>query len=170
MKKSSKKDGPAPPALSPAFLLTQVGAHAALKFAERLAPLKLAPRHAGVLSIVGSNPALTQQSLADMLQMLPSQLVALVDELQSRGLIERRENPHDRRSYALHLTDNGRSKLEAIRRVSHEQHKALLKALSEDEQQELVQLLQRVADDQGLTRGVHPAYARLRVRVMAQTP
>jgi DNA-binding MarR family transcriptional regulator len=165
MNKSPKRNWASAPAdrwLPVAFLLTQVGAHAASKFAERLEPLKLAPRHAGVLSILGSTPALTQQSLADMLRMLPSGLVGLIDELESRGLIERREKPHDRRSYALHLTDKGRSTLESIRRISREHQKALLGTLSEDEQQELGRLLQRVADEQGLTPGVHPSYTRLR--------
>lgn len=119
---------------SAAFLLAQVGAHAASKFAERLTELKLAPPHAGVLRILGSTPAITQQALATALGIVPSRLVALVDDLETRGLVERRENLDDRRRYALHLSEKGRSILETIGRISREHQRALLAALSEDEQ------------------------------------
>ncbi len=143
---------------SPSFLIAQVGAHAASKFAERLRKLKLAPRHAGILRILNSTPAITQQTLASTLGMAPSRLVVLVDEMEQRGLIERRENPDDRRRYALHITEKGRSTLETIGRISREHSQVLFAAISEDEQRQLATLLQRIADQQGLTRGVHPGY------------
>ena len=145
----------------PAFLLAQVGAHAARKFAERLAELQLIPLDAGILRILGASPAITQQALATALGTQPGRLVALVDDLETKGLVERRENPDDRRSYALHLTETGRSTLEAIGRVGREHQQALLAALTEDEQRQLAALLQRIADEQGLAPGVHPGYARL---------
>jgi len=157
---SSRRGGPpgSPPA---AFLLAQVGAHAAAKFAGRLAELQLAPPHAGIMGILRKQPALTQQALAGVLGMQPSRLVALVDELETRALIERRENSEDRRSYALHLTEKGHAALSAIGRVGREHQQALLTALNEDEQRQLGVLLKRIADQQGLTPGVHPGYARL---------
>jgi DNA-binding MarR family transcriptional regulator len=85
-------------------------------------------------------------------------LVIIVDEMEQRGLIERRANPDDRRRYALHITEKGRSILETIGRISREHSQALLAATSEDERRQLGTLLQRIADQQGLTRGVHPGY------------
>src|SRR5215468_295935 len=143
---------------SPSFLIAQVGAHAASQFAERLRKLKLVPQHAGILRILNSTPGITQQALATTLGMVASRLVVLVDEMEERGLIERQENPQDRRRYALHVTQKGRSALEAIRRISREHSQALLAAISEDEQRQLANLLQRIADQQGLTRGVHPGF------------
>jgi len=144
-----------------AFLLAQVGGHAASRFANRLAELELGPPHAGILRMLGSTPAMTQQALAGALRILPSRLVALLDELEGRALIARRENPDDRRSYALHITEKGRSTLETIGRISREHQKSLLAALSVEEQGQLADLLQRIADEQGLTRGVHPGYSRM---------
>jgi len=143
---------------SPSFLLAQVGAHAASQFAKRLRKLNLAPQHAGILRVLNSTPGITQQALATTLGMVASRLVVLVDEMEERGLIERQENPQDRRRYALHVTQKGRSALEAIRRISREHSQALLAAISEDEQRQLANLLQRIADQQGLTRGVHPGF------------
>lgn len=97
-------------------------------------------------------------ALATTLGMVPSRLVALVDDMEARGLIERRENADDRRRYALHITERGRSTLETIGRVSREHSQALFAAISEDEQRQLATLLERIADEQGLARGVHPGY------------
>jgi DNA-binding MarR family transcriptional regulator len=142
-----------------AFLLAQVGAHAASKFAERLSELKLTPAEAGIFRILAATPAITQQALATALGTLPSRLVALIDALESRGLLERRPHETDRRSYALHLTDAGSSTLQAISRIAREHQNALLTALSDDEQRQLADLLQRVAAQQGLIPSVHPGYA-----------
>jgi len=145
-----------------AFLLAQVGAHAASRFGERLKKLKLIPAHAGIMRILGARQGMTQQALAETLGMFPSRLVALLDELESRGLIERRASQEDRRRYALHLTEKGHSMLVDIGLVAREHQQALLAVLSQEEQGRLANLLQRVADEQGLTRGVHPGYARIR--------
>src|SRR5205807_2586245 len=85
-----------------AFLLAQVGAHAAARFAARLAELTLVPAHAGIFRILSATPGISQQELAAALGTVPSRLVALIDELESRGLVQRREHETDRRSYALH--------------------------------------------------------------------
>lgn len=159
--------GPAGPgglrgAGSPAFLLAQVGAHAAARFAERLAPLGLTPAHAGSLRIIAAADGASQQEVATRLGMFPSRLVALVDELQERGLVERVENSRDRRTYALRLTGEGRDVLERIGRVAREHQESLLASLSAEERDRLAALLRQIAEQQGLQPGVHPGFARLR--------
>jgi DNA-binding MarR family transcriptional regulator len=146
---------------APAFLLAQVGAHAAAKFAERLRAIELVPAHAGILRILAATPAITQQALAAALGTLPSRLVAMVDELESKGLVERQSDDNDRRRYALRLTEKGTAMLQAIGRIAREHQQALLAALSEEEQRQLAGLLQRVGDEQGLLKGVHPGFATL---------
>jgi len=157
----SRASNPPPPPIGPAFLLAQVGAHAAAAFAARLAPLDLSPPHAGVLRAVQNADGLSQQALGGVLGMYPSRLVQVIDELERRGLVERRDNPADRRSYSLHLTDAGREALEQIGRVAREHQDALCAALDESERAQLAGLLSRIAAQQGLTPGVHPGF-RLR--------
>jgi DNA-binding MarR family transcriptional regulator len=144
------------------FLLAQLGAHAASRFAARLSKLKLAPAHSGILYILRNAPAITQQELATRLGMVPSRLVTLLDDLEARGLIERRPNQDDRRRHAVLLTREGSEYLTKIGQISSEHERSLLKALSGQEQRQLAAMLQRVADEQGLTRGVHPGYRKLR--------
>jgi DNA-binding MarR family transcriptional regulator len=146
---------------STAFLLAQIGAHAATQFGERLNGLQLMRPHAGILRLIGLTPGLSQQALARRLGILPSQLVALLDELEERGLIERRQDATDRRTYALHLTRSGRDVAEQISRIAREHDDAICAALDIHERQQLNALLGRIAEQQGLTPGVHPGYSRL---------
>jgi DNA-binding MarR family transcriptional regulator len=143
------------------FLLSQVGAHAAAGFAERLAPLDLTPPHAGILRVIKEADGLSQQALGEKLGMFPSRLVSVLDELEERGLIERRDNPADRRSYALYLTDAGRESWRQIARIGREHQDALCASLDESERAQFTAFLARIAAEQQLTPGVHPGFRRL---------
>jgi len=146
---------------STAFLLAQIGAHAATQFGEKLKGLQLTRPHAGIFRLIGLTPGLSQQELAQRLAILPSQLVALLDELQERNLIERRQDATDRRTYALHLTRSGRDVAEQIGQIAREHDDAICAALDSHERHQLNALLGRIAEQQGLTPGVHPGYRRL---------
>jgi DNA-binding MarR family transcriptional regulator len=145
----------------PAFLLAQLGAHAASQFAERLRVLDLAPADAGILRLLRISAGPSQQELASKLGIHPSRLVALLDNLEKRGFVERRANPDDRRLYSLHLTKGGEEALHGISKVAREHQESLLSALNSEERSSLAALLVRIADEQGLTPGVHPGYRQL---------
>jgi DNA-binding MarR family transcriptional regulator len=144
-----------------AFLLSQLGVHAAAAFAERIAELDLTPPQTGLLRLVAQEPGLSQQAVAARLGMPASRLVALVDGLDERGLLERRRNPEDRRLHALHLTAAGAELLGRIGVVGKRHDEALTAALTPQERETLRGLLERIADEQGLTPGVHPGYRRI---------
>jgi DNA-binding MarR family transcriptional regulator len=154
-----RRPTPSPP--GPAFLLAQLGAHAAGRFAERIAELDLTPPQTGLLRAVAATPGQSQQALARHLGTPPSRLVALVDRLDERGLIERRRNPDDRRLHALYLTDAGCDLLRLVGQASHAHDVEICASLSDDERTTLTALLARIADDRGLTPGVHPGYRHL---------
>jgi DNA-binding MarR family transcriptional regulator len=144
---------------STAFLLAQVGARAAASFATRLQELDLVPAYAGTLRAIAHNAGISQQALASLLGMVPSRLVPLLDELERRGLVERRDHPEDRRVYAVHLTEQGSRVLADIGRVARAHDDAVCSSLSAKERQLLWSMLSRIADDQDLTPGVHPGFA-----------
>lgn len=146
---------------STAFLLAQVGARAAALFATRLQELELVPAHAGTLRVIARNAGISQQALASLLGMVPSRLVPLLDELEKRGFVERRDHPEDRRVYALHLTEKGARAMAEIGRVARAHDDAVCASLSEKEREILWSLLSRIADDQKLTPGVHPGFAQV---------
>jgi DNA-binding MarR family transcriptional regulator len=93
--------------------------------------------------------------------MYASRLVAVIDELEKRGFIERQPSNTDRRLYALHLTNSGKEQLSAIGVIAREHGRGLLDGLSDEERSTLTALLERVAKKQGLQEGVHPGYRNL---------
>ena len=138
------------------FLLAQLGTHAHRQFAERLARLGLHPRQFGMLSHLAASEGQSQQALSNALGIHRSAVVALVDDLEHRGLAERRRDPVDRRAYTLYLTPAGREVLAGLERIADEQEGELMTALDASERSQLNSLLQRVAESQGLAAGVHP--------------
>jgi DNA-binding MarR family transcriptional regulator len=87
--------------------------------------------------------------------------VTLIDELESKGIVERRRNAEDRRNHALLLTEKGRKVLSEIARISVEHKESFCAALSDEERIQLRDLCRRIADAEGLTPGVHPGYRSL---------
>jgi DNA-binding MarR family transcriptional regulator len=144
-----------------AFLLAQLGHHAAQRFSERIAALDLTPPHAGILRAIAANPGRSQQALSTQLGLLPSRVVAFVDDLEDRGYLERRPNPDDRRQYALYLTAAGKELMGKLSRLARQHDRAITSGLSESQRAELHDLLATLATQQGLTPGIHPGYRRL---------
>ena len=82
---------------------------------------------------------------------LPCRMVFLVDELEQRGLVERRRNAADRRSYALYLTARGRDTLRQIQAAGSRHQDELGASLTQAERIQLAGLLRRLATEQGIT-------------------
>lgn len=157
-----KSTGPPVPPATVAFLLSQLGAHSAKVFAEMLGAVDLRPPEAGLLRLIAATPGQSQQAVAAVLGTPPSRLVHMVDELERRGLVERRRNPNDRRHHALHLSADGERLLEQVAAIAAEHDDRLCAGLSAAERDQLRALLSRAAERQGLTSGVHPGYRALR--------
>jgi len=144
-----------------AFLVAQLGAYAADRFGERTAALDFTRPQAGLLRLISREPGQSQQAIARRLGTPPSRLVALVDGLEQRGLIERRRNPGDRRNYALHPTAAGEQAMAALSQASLEHEQAISAPLTEAERAQLSSLLGKLAAAHGLVPGIHPGYRNL---------
>jgi DNA-binding MarR family transcriptional regulator len=140
-----------------AFLLSQVGTHAARRFSERMAEIDLHPPLFRVLNLVDAAEGRSQQAIGEAIQVPPSRMVALVDELEQRGLVERRPNPADRRVHALYLTRKGRETLARGRRIASAHEEELTQGMAAADRKRLTQLLQTIVDEQTIGRGVHPS-------------
>lgn len=147
---------------SVAFLLAQVGAAAADRFGERAAKLELSRAQSGLLRVLAREEPMRQQALAERLDLVPSRLVVLVDELAARGAIERRADASDRRAHALYLTPAGRELVARLGEVAREHEQAFCAPLSEAERGQLEKLLGKLAEHHGLTPQVHPGFKKLR--------
>lgn len=141
------------------FTISTTGYAVSRRFAEILSPLELEPREFALLRAVGASEGESQQAIGERLQIPPSRMVAFVDGLEQRGLLERRLNPEDRRTRALHLTAAGSELLERAFAVAVAHERDLCADLSDEDREQLIALLQRVGARLGLPPGVHAAHA-----------
>ena len=156
MAPSPEKGGPYQ---SVGFTISTAGYAIARRFREILAPLQLEPREFALLRAVAASEGLSQQAIGERLQIPASRMVAFVDALAARGLLERRQNQEDRRAHALHLTAEGHRLLEQAFTLAVAHERDICADLSATEREQLLTLLQRVAARLGLPRGVHSALA-----------
>jgi DNA-binding MarR family transcriptional regulator len=162
VRRTSPRIGPSPegpPGGSAVFLLTSLGFVGSRAFQDALTPLGLDPRQFGVLNLVANSEGISQRGMTEPLGIPASRLVAVVDELEEQGLVERRRNPEDRRAYALYLTANGRTTLDRARQVAMENEQRFCAPLEPAEREQLLDFLRRLAAGQGLRSGVHPGLA-----------
>jgi DNA-binding MarR family transcriptional regulator len=133
------------------FLLSKMGTITQKRFSSRLEALDLTPRMWGALNILEADAPITQHGLCKRTGMDPSSMVATIDDLEERGLVERRAHPSDRRAYALHVTEAGRETLSQGREVVKEVQDELLAPLDESEREQLRGLLIRLVTAAGNT-------------------
>jgi DNA-binding MarR family transcriptional regulator len=146
-----------PPFRSVAFMLSSLGYTISRRFHEVLRPLELEPGEFALLRAVSASEGEAQNALADRLHISPSWMVTIVDELEKRGLLERRPHARDRRVRNLHLTAAGRKLLKRAERNAQQFDQQVTEPLTEAELQQLLELLQRVATGLDLQPGAHPA-------------
>jgi DNA-binding MarR family transcriptional regulator len=138
-----------------AFLLSQLGALASSRFAERTREIGLTPSDAGVLRLLGRAPGLSQRALADRLGAVPSRVVPLIDSLQARGLVERVRSSTDRRNYELRLTAEGAKVLRTLREIAEKHEAELLAPLTSEQSAQLGTLLARLSGAHALDTDLH---------------
>ena len=96
------------------------------------------------MRFVAASEGQSQQALAERLRNPPSRMVALVDQLEEMGLLERRPDPEDRRVRGLFLTRKGRSVLEKAGKIAIDYETQLCAGINREERDQLIDLLQRL--------------------------
>ena len=135
-----------PPSLADdvAYLAVQVAKVAQRDVTARLADHGLRPPQATVLIALDDLGPLSQQQLADRLDMDKSHVVGVVDELAAAGLVRRERDPDDRRCYRLVVTDEGRRRLPSLRAVAGDTADAVAGDLDDAARAQLERLLRHL--------------------------
>lgn len=114
-------------------------------FLDTFDQLKLRPAEFSVLVSMARSPGQTQSQIAEQLGIKRANFVALMDEMEKRGLAERRKSPDDKRSHSLHLTREGHRFVARMMEVWHDHERRLVARLGgEDERDRLLALLDRI--------------------------
>lgn len=117
---------------------------------------KGAPTQQLVLDILAEEDAVTSGVLAEILDMRPSSLTEILNKLESRGEIERREDEQDKRIKRIYITETGRKK--ANQSQPQERSEEFFAGLTAEEQQTLDQLLNKVIDGWSEDFGGRPEF------------
>jgi DNA-binding MarR family transcriptional regulator len=113
-------------------------------FAQGPGELEVTPGLFGVLVVIEANPDLKQSDLARATQLDRSTVVTVIDNLERRGLVERRAALNDRRSNAIRLTADGLALLRKLKRQVSQHEKRLLSNFSAAERETFLALLLKV--------------------------
>lgn len=113
-------------------------------FLERLAPYGLKPVDFSVMSTIHHNPGVTSRQLCAALNLLPPNLVGLIQSLEARGLIERKPHPHDGRAVGLHPTSQGLALIQQAEHTASELETEKTSRLTEAQRKTLLDLLQKI--------------------------
>ncbi|WP_035857716.1 MarR family winged helix-turn-helix transcriptional regulator [Cryptosporangium arvum] len=98
-----------------------------------------------VLSSLDDQPVHTQAALAEAINADKTRLIAVLDDLQSAGLIERRPAPGDRRARVLTITPEGRRLRNAVQAAIRVEEERLLEVLPPDQRAVFVDALRRLS-------------------------
>ncbi|MCX4696370.1 MarR family winged helix-turn-helix transcriptional regulator [Streptomyces sp. NBC_01408] len=128
----------------PSRLLGQAAANAQRLVAEGLSGADARNWHYAVLVTLEEFGPASQAALSTRTTIHRSDLVAVINELAERELVERAPDPEDRRRNVITLTPLGRRRLRKLEQLLDAAQEELLAPLSAPEREQLVHLLGRI--------------------------
>src|SRR5438045_4556737 len=144
MSKQSIDLGPLPELIG--YVLRRAQLAVFQDFFGAFAPFDIRPAQFSVLTIIERNPGLTQTKVAEALGIKRTNFVGMLDELETRGLAERRQTARDKRSYALYLTADGAALMRKLRPVLKAHESRMVAKLGEEGRDALIALLREIAE------------------------
>ncbi len=113
-------------------------------FDAKVRPMGLTRAQWKVLLYLKRRQGLSQTELGDLLEVRPPSLAKVLDGLERKGWLERREDPSDRRAKRLYLTRDAEPLIRRVHRIASEDDRQALADLSKTEIAELTRLMRRV--------------------------
>ena len=115
-------------------------------FGAALAELQLRPGQFAALIVIDCNRGVTQSEVCETLGIWRANFVAVIDDLERRGLARRVSSTADRRSKALALTAAGQRVLERATELQRAHEARVCRRLGPDGREQLLWLLNQLAD------------------------
>jgi DNA-binding MarR family transcriptional regulator len=132
------------------MLLVKLGRALQHRFNDALKPSELVPRHLQVLDELREGP-MSQQALAERVDVDPTKLVGLLNDLEGRHLVLRRRDPVDRRRHIVENSQEGDARVDAALAAAAAVEDELLAALDDEQRAQLRELLELAAESSGLS-------------------
>src|SRR3954465_5395176 len=133
----------------PTLLMIKLGRITTHRFTEALEPFGIRPRHVAALIELRDSGQVTQQSPCGQLPLAPTNLVAILNELEQRGYATRRRDPEDRRRHIVEISKKGRAVLDKVSKVMDGVEDDLLDGFDPDEREQAAALLTSIWERSG---------------------
>ena len=145
----------------PTLLMIKLGRITMHRFTEALEPFGIRPRHVAALIELRDSGKLTQQALCGQLHLDPTNLVAILNELERRGYATRRRDPEDRRRHIVEISKKGLAAIDKVSKVMDGVEDELLDGFEPAERVQLAALLAGIWE----RSGGYEAYSRAAAEV-----
>jgi MarR family transcriptional regulator, lower aerobic nicotinate degradation pathway regulator len=142
----------APPGIAsrwPTLLMIKLGRITMHRFTEALEPFGIRPRELAALIELRDHGELTQQSLCGQLHLDPTNLVAILNDLEKRGYAKRRRDPDDRRRHIVELTKKGHGVIDTVSEVMDGVEDEMLDGLDPAERRQFERLMTSIWERSG---------------------
>jgi DNA-binding MarR family transcriptional regulator len=133
----------------PTLLMIKLGRITMHRYTEALEPFGIRPRHVAALIELRDRGELTQQSLCGQLHLDPTNLVAILNELEEKGFATRRRDPEDRRRHLVEVSKKGIAVIEKVSEVMDGVEAELLDGLEPAEREQLEVMLTSIWERSG---------------------
>jgi DNA-binding MarR family transcriptional regulator len=133
----------------PTLLMIKLGRITMHRFSEALEPFGIRPRHVAALIELRDRGELTQQSLCGQLHLDPTNLVAILNELEQRGYATRRRDPQDRRRHLVEISKTGLAVIDRVAKVMDGVEDELLDGFAPAEREQVATLLTSIWERSG---------------------
>jgi DNA-binding MarR family transcriptional regulator len=133
----------------PTLLMIKLGRITMHRFTEALEPFGLRPRHVAALIELRDQGELTQQALCGQLHLDPTNLVAILNDLEQRGYATRRRDPEDRRRHIVAVSKKGIAVIDKVSAAMDRVEGDLLAGLEPSERESLGGILESIWERSG---------------------
>jgi DNA-binding MarR family transcriptional regulator len=123
-------------------LALEMSWHGNRRLAERLEQYNLtAPQFFTLVTLAHQGGVCAIGQLARQTHQLSATMTGIVDRLMRQEWVQREQDPNDRRSWLVVLTDKGWRRLQAVKQAEVEHTRGILQHFSPDERAEMIRLL-----------------------------
>lgn len=129
---------------------------------QRLKPYGMTRAQVATLGRLEREEGLSQNEMAETLELAPIAMVRIIDQLEADGLVERRADPSDRRCNLLYITDGGRNRLASLDSFKTRIGAELFDGIGENDIRQMLSTLDRLHANIKTTQAADAAAVKLK--------
>ncbi|HJV46489.1 MAG TPA: MarR family transcriptional regulator [Bacillota bacterium] len=129
------------------YLINQTGRRMSQYLSFYFGPYDITPEQWGLLNQLAEKDGISQKTLACRVEKDQTNVTRILDQLERKGLVERKPNAEDRRSFLTYVTKEGRELSERLVPIEAQCMKEAEKGLTEEDLTRLKQILKRISQN-----------------------